>query len=95
MNRLPIPPTFSLVIIVAVALLSGCATTLPPAPVVTEVKIPIAEKCDAPVPPRPAFAVDALPLGAGIFEQMQTLRAERLQRRGYELELETAVQACR
>ena len=43
---------------------------------------------------RPAFAVDALSIGAGIWEQMSALRAERIQRIGYETELEAAVKAC-
>lgn len=75
------------------AMLAGCVTL--PAPVVTTVEIPVSEKCDAPVPSRPAFAVDALPLGADIFDQSKALRAERQQRKGYEIELEAAVQACR
>lgn len=76
------------------ACMVGCAGA-PRAPVVTEVKIPIAEKCDAPVPARPAFAIDGLPIGAAVDEQMRALRAERQQRRGYEIELEAAVQSCR
>ena len=76
------------------ALLAGCATTAP-APIVTEVKTPVYQRCDAPVPERPPFAVDALPLGAEIGQQMRALRAERQQRQGFERELETAVQACR
>jgi hypothetical protein len=73
---------------------AGCAGA-PCAPVVTEVKIPVAVPCDAPLPSRPAFAVDGLPLGAPIDEQMRALRAERRQRIGYEIELETAAGACR
>lgn len=79
---------------VTAALLAGC-TALPPAPVVTEIRVPVYQRCDAPVPVRPGFAVDALALGADIHAQMQALRAERRQRQGYERELETAVQACR
>jgi hypothetical protein len=81
-------------LLVISAALAGCVTT-GTAPVVYTVEVPIAEKCDAPVPQRPAFAVDALPIGASIDEQMRSLRAERLQRKGYEIELEAAVQACR
>ncbi|MDD5175746.1 MAG: hypothetical protein PHQ05_04915 [Sterolibacterium sp.] len=77
-----------------IVLLAGCVT-LPPAPVVTEVDIPIGEKCEAPVPKQPSFAVDALPIGADIYAQTKALRAERQQRKGYEHELEAAVKACR
>lgn len=43
---------------------------------------------------RTTSAVDGLPVGAGIWEQMKALRAERKQRQGYEAELEAAVRAC-
>lgn len=81
-------------LLLAAALLAGCAGTSH-APVVTEVKIPIAERCEAPVPDRPVFAVDLLPIGSDIYQQVKALRAEREQRKGYELELEAAVRACR
>jgi len=54
----------------------------------------VAVPCKAPTPQRPLFAVDGLPLGSGIWDQMKALRAERLQRQGYEAELEAAVSAC-
>ena len=78
--------------IVAVAS-TGCAST---APVVqpVEVRVPVAVPCKAPIPVRPAFAVAALPVGSGVWDQMKALRAERLQRMGYESELEAAVKAC-
>lgn len=59
-----------------------------------EVRVPVAVPCKAPVPVAPAFAVDALPIGSGIWEQLKALRAERWQRKGYETELEAAVKAC-
>lgn len=76
----------------ALAILNGCASH-PPA--VLEAKIPVEIPCEPPLIPRPAFAVDGLPLGAGIPAQMKALRAERKQRQAYELELEAAVEACR
>lgn len=76
------------------ALLQGCAG-LRPAPVVTEVKVPVAVPCEAPMPAEPVFAVDLLPIGSDIHEQMKALRAERHQRRGYETELKAAAKACR
>lgn len=71
--------------------LTGCAMT---APRVHEVKVAVRVPCKAPMPERPAFAVDGLPVGAGIWEQMKALRADRKQRQGYETELEAAVRAC-
>lgn len=73
--------------------LGGCATTMPPVQPV-EVKVPVTVPCKVPMPERPAFAVDGLPLGSGIWDQMKALRAERWQRQGYETELEAAVKAC-
>lgn len=81
-----------LLILALLATLPGCATTS--APVVTEVNIPVAVPCEAPLPEKPDFAVDNLPIGAPIDEQMRALRAERAQRKGYEIELEAAVRAC-
>jgi hypothetical protein len=80
-------------VLIVLALLTGC-TTVPSAPEVTEVKVPVPVPCkiDAPVPP--AFAVDALPLGSDAWTQMQALRVERLQRQGYESELLAAIEAC-
>jgi hypothetical protein len=74
-------------------MVAGCATTTPAVQPV-EVKVPVAVPCKVPMPERPAFAVDGLPLGSGIWDQMKALRAERWQRQGYETELEAAVKAC-
>jgi hypothetical protein len=73
---------------------SACASTPPSVVQPIEVRVPVPVPCKVPIPSRPAFAVDALSLGAGIWEQMIALRAERLQRQGYEAELEAAVKAC-
>jgi hypothetical protein len=79
----------------AVLCLVGCVTTPAQAPVVTEVRIPVRVPCDEPMPARPAYAVDALAIDADIGAQMRSLRAERRQRKGYEIELEAAAKACR
>lgn len=65
-----------------------------PPPPVREVKVPVLVPCIEAMPAKPAFAVDALPLGADVWEQMAALRAERMQRKGYEAELEAELQAC-
>lgn len=83
-----------LLLLPTLALLTACASapgTVSP----IEVKVPVAMPCKVEVPPPPAFAVDALPLGAGIWQQMLALRAERLQRKGYEAVLTAAVEGCR
>ena len=50
--------------------LAGCAGL---APKVQEVKVPVPVPCKVEVPLRPAFAVDGLPVGSGIWEQMKAL----------------------
>jgi hypothetical protein len=76
------------------ALVLAACTAVPGAPAVQRVNIPVPVPCKVTMPDAPAWAVDALPLGSDIWQQMQALRAERLQRQGYEAELEAAVRAC-
>lgn len=77
--------------------LAGCAGQVaePPEPQVVRVEVPVQIPCRTERVQRPVFAVDVLPIGATIAEQMRALRADRLQRKGYELRLEAAVEACR
>lgn len=76
--------------------LAGCAGQVAeqPWPQVVRVEVPVQVPCRIERVHRPAFAVDSLPIGASIAEQMRALRAERLQRKGYEARLEAAVAAC-
>ncbi|MBN7822524.1 hypothetical protein, partial [Bowmanella yangjiangensis] len=67
----------------------------PPEPQVVRVEVPVQIPCRTERVQRPVFAVDVLPIGASIAEQMRALRADRLQRKGYELRLEATVEACR
>lgn len=77
--------------------LAGCAGQVaePPEPQVVRVEVPVQVPCRTERVQRPVFAVDVLPIGASIAEQMRALRADRLQRKGHELRLEAAVEACR
>jgi len=65
-----------------------------PPPPVREKYIPVPVPCKAQMPTKPAFAVDALTLGADIWTQTTALRAERKQRQGYEVELEALLRGC-
>ena len=72
--------------------LAGCAGT-PTAP--ATVAIAVAEPpCRVSPPPRPVFPVDALAADADIWTIGTALWADRLARRAYELELETAIRGC-
>jgi len=76
--------------------LSGCAGQVveQPGPQVVRVEVPVQIPCRIERVHRPAFAVDSLPIGADIGEQMRALRAERRQRQGYEARLEVVLAAC-
>jgi len=82
-------------IVLALALV-GCAGQVaePPEPQLVRVEVPVQIPCRTERVQRPVFAVDSLPIGASIAEQMRALRADRLQRKGYEKRLEAAVAAC-
>lgn len=86
-----------LLAVVLCAALTGCAgqAVEPHEPAVVRVAVPVQVPCRNERVQRPAFAVDALRLGASIDEQMRALRAERRQRQAYEMRLEAAVEACR
>lgn len=77
--------------------LAGCAGQVaePPEPAVVRVEVPVQIPCHTERVPRPVFAVDVLPVGASIDEQMRALRADRRQRQGYEVRLEAAIDACK
>lgn len=72
--------------------LTGCAG-IPPTGT-TEVDIPVPVPCHAPAIEKPAFAVEALAIGALLLDQVKALLAERRQRQAYEAELEAAVKTC-
>lgn len=70
------------------AALSGCQT------VPQRVLVPVAMPCQAEKPRPPVWATDTLQADAGIFDQVKALLAERLQRIGYQSELEAVVDTC-
>lgn len=71
-------------------LITGCGSA-PVRTVGVPVEVPVAHQCRIALPSRPAWAVDALPLGASPGEAFRALRSERTQRIGYESELEAAI----
>jgi len=77
-----------------VLLLAGCASQTPLPTTPKQVEIPVPVPCKVPQIEKPSFAVDGLPIGSDIWDQMSALRAERKQRQGYELKLEAAVKSC-
>jgi len=77
--------------VVLALLLAGCASQVAK-PV--EVKVPVSVPCSVDMPKKPISAVDALPIGSNIWQQMAALRADRINWRAYEKELEAAIAAC-
>ena len=75
------------------ACLSGCAD-ISTAPQVVTVNKAVWGECPARKVDKPTFAVDQLPIGAGVSAQMKALRVERQQRMGYEANLEAITDAC-
>lgn len=74
-------------------LLAACATTTPVSATPIEASTQVMVPCKIPIPQRTPFAVDTLPIGASIWDQMAALRAERLQRIGYIEELKLPLKA--
>lgn len=72
--------------------LTGCASA--PVPAVVKVEVPVLVKCKIKEPDVPNYAVDALPIGADIWDKMAALRADRITRQAYEKELEAAINSC-
>lgn len=70
--------------------LAGCGSL----PTTVEVKVPVPVPCLSQAPVRPAFPADGLTGSEDLFTLGQTLWADRLTRRAYELELEAALSGC-
>ena len=78
-------------VLAAVLPLAGCGSTV----VRTErVEVPVPVPCVVPVIERPAWAMDALPVDAGLYETVRAALVEIEQRRAYEARLEAAVAGC-
>lgn len=71
--------------------LAACAATPKPPAVV---KVPILTKCTPTFPERPVFAADAVGLDSDIFQLVQALLIDRLQRQRVMAEERAALEAC-
>jgi len=82
-------------LIMAVALLAGCAGQAPPAEVRTvRVEVPVQVPCRVKKIAPPAWAADRLRRSDSLEVKVRALLAERLQRQGYVGQLAAAVEAC-
>lgn len=73
-------------------LLAGCNSTPTVRTITVEVPVPV--PCVVEAVPRPAWAMDALPADAGLYETALAALVEIEQRRGYIERLEVAVAGC-
>jgi hypothetical protein len=81
--------------ILTVLLLAGCATKPElRAPAAIEVNKIVAIKCIKTAPVRPAYATEQLPTSATDIQYGDALAGDWVLSRGYEREMEIAVQAC-
>lgn len=77
------------------SVLAGCSTApVVQVPVVTEVDKPVSVRCIAAAPTRPLYATEKLLPTATDLEYGDALAGDWVLSRGYEKELEIAVQAC-
>ncbi|QAU22614.1 hypothetical protein EO087_00340 [Dyella sp. M7H15-1] len=82
------------IILMAALALGGCGIKSVHPFVPVTVKVPMPMPCKVTLPQAPAWAIDALPLGSDVWGQMTALRAERLQRMGYERQLLAVIESC-
>lgn len=90
---MPILFDLRLALILAAAMLSGCATN--ERVVLQRVNVPIPIECQEPVPVRPSMPTERLDEDADIFMFTKAAVAEIERREGYELRLVTALENCR
>ncbi|WVR18285.1 hypothetical protein y223_00005 [Bordetella phage PY223] len=76
------------------AAVSGCASNAPVVVRTERVEVPVSVPCRTPDIDRPAWALDALPKGADLFQRVRAMAVEIEQRRAYIARLEAAVKSC-
>ncbi|MEF0147059.1 hypothetical protein [Pseudomonas guariconensis] len=84
----------TLLILIALAL-AGCAGRVEPQIQYVRVEVPVQVPCRVPEVAAPAWATADLRKTDSLEVKVRALLAERLQRIGYEKELEAAVVSCR
>jgi type IV pilus biogenesis protein CpaD/CtpE len=77
-------------LLLALALLAGCAT----APVSTTTKVPVPIECKETVPDRPVMPTEQIAAKPTLDQWIQAAMAELLRREAYEGKLRTALEAC-
>lgn len=81
-------------LVVVMVALAGCAGQVDPEPRTVRVEVPVAVLCRAPAVEAPSWATASLKKGDSLQTKVRALLAELEQRKGYEVQLLAAVQAC-
>lgn len=81
-------------LLVLVVALAGCAGRLEPEPRTVRVEVPVSVPCRVPAVEMPTWATASLQKGDSLQTKVRALLAELEQRKGYEVQLVAAVQAC-
>lgn len=81
-------------LVLAVAL-AGCAGQVEPEPRTVRVEVPMLVPCRAPAVEVPTWATASLQKGDNLQTKVRALLAELEQRKGYEVQLRAAVDACK
>ncbi|MBG6290809.1 hypothetical protein [Pseudomonas nitroreducens] len=81
-------------LLVLVVALAGCASQAEPEPRTVRVEVPVAVPCRVPAVEVPTWATASLQKGYSLQTKVRALLAELEQRKGYEVQLVAAVQAC-
>jgi phosphatidylserine decarboxylase len=81
-------------LLVLVVALAGCAVQVKPDPRTVRVEVPVVVPCRAPAVEAPSWATASLQKGDSLQTKVRALLAELEQRKGYEVQLVAAVQAC-
>ena len=81
-------------LLVLVVALAGCAGQVEPEPRTVRVEVPVAVPCRVPAVEIPTWATASLQKGDSLQTKVRALLAELEQRKGYEVQLRAAVQAC-
>ncbi|MBV5701750.1 hypothetical protein ACIUXA_08930 [Pseudomonas aeruginosa] len=82
------------VLMLVMVALAGCAGRVEPEPRTVRVEVPVAVPCRVPAVEVPAWATAGLKKSDDIQTKVRALLAELQQRKGYEVQLRAAVQAC-
>ena len=80
--------------LVLVVALAGCVGQVEPEPRTVRVEVPVAVPCRAPAVEVPTWATASLQRADSLQTKVRALLAELEQRKGYEVQLLTAVRSC-